>query len=415
MKRSHTCPVIPGLTRDPRHPGLAITGEAWIAGQARNDSRFVRRGSRIARCWLAAIALAFGAAAAQAAPEPIVIGQSLPLTGAGFPAANRVVAGAKAYVERTNASGGIQGRPLELVTLDDGGDPKRHAANLAVLVRQHRAVAVVNCLGERACLVAAEATRELRVPLLGPMSGAQALRAPDVQHVFSLRPGDAHEAAALARQLLAIGISRAVLLADDAEPARSAALAAALQRAGVQATRIDVDARVETLEAAIRRFGATAPQALVVNLGNEALESLGRLPTSAHVGVPSTIATLSSAGLTQLTRLFRERLIGYTSVVPNPEVAGLPIVRELQRDADEFIGPEALTFEGLEAYLNLRLCVEALRRAGARANGPRLAEAIESLGAVDLGGFRLTFGSKRHHGSDYVEIGMRARDGRLLR
>jgi branched-chain amino acid transport system substrate-binding protein len=371
--------------------------------------------SRRARRWLATVALAMGTAVAQAAADPIVIGQSLPLTGAGFPVANRVVAGAKAYVERVNASGGILGRPLELVTLDDGGDPRRHAANLAVLVRQHRAAVIVNCLGEKACLVAAEATRELRVPLLGPMSGAQALRSPVVQHVFSLRPDDAHEAAALARQLLAIGISRAVLLADDAEPARRTALAAALQRAGVHTTRIDVDARVESLEAAFRGIGAAAPQALVLNLGHEGLDALGRLPPSAHAGVPSTIATLSSAGLTQLTRLFRDRLIGYTSVVPNPEVTRLPIVRDLQRDADEFIGPEALTFEGLEAYLNLRLCGEALRRAGARTDGQRLAEAIEGLGTLDLGGFRLTFSRGRRHGSDHVEIGMRARDGRLLR
>ena len=365
--------------------------------------------------WLAALVLALAGGMAHCAPEPFVIGQSLPLTGAGFPAANRVVAGAKAAIERANATGGILGRPLELVTLDDGGDPKRHAANLGVLVRQHRAVAIVNCLGERACLAAAEATRELGVPLVGPMSGAQLLRSAELSHVFSLRPGDAHEAAALARQLVSIGIARAVLLADDAEPARSAALATALRSAGVQATRIDVDARVETLDAAFRRIGVAAPQALVVVLGNDSLEALGRLPASAHAGVPSTIATLSSAGLTQLTRLFRERLIGYTSVVPNPEVAGLPIVRELQRDADEFIGPEALTFEGLESYLTLRLCVQALRRTGPRANGPRMAEAIESLGVVDLGGFRLAFDSKRHHGSDYLEIGMRARDGRLLR
>lgn len=125
-----------------------------------------------------------------------------------------------------------------------------------------------------------------------------------------------------------------------------------------------------------------------------------------------TVATLSSAGLTQLTRLFRDRMIGYTSVVPPLDVTRLAIVRDLQRDADAFIGPEAATFEGLEAYINLRLCTEAVRRAGPRADGQRLADAVESLGALDLGGFRLVFGRDRHHGSDYVEIGMRARDGR---
>jgi len=367
------------------------------------------------RTLLAAAVLLSACMASRAAPEPIVIGQSLPLTGAGFPVANRVLAGARAHVERVNASGGILGRPVELVTLDDGGDSRRVAANLRSLVRQHKAALIVNCLGERACLEAAQATRELRVPLVGPMSGALALRAPEVRHVFSLRPDDAREAEALARQLASIGVSKVVLLADDSEPARTEALTAALQGKSRQLTRITADTRLETIDKAFQDIAKAAPQALVLNLGNEVLDALGRLPASAYDSAPSTVATLSTAGLTQLTRLFRNRLVGYTSVVPNPEVARLPIVRELERDADAFIGPEALTFEGLESYLNLRVCTEALRRASPRADGQRLGEAIESLGALDLGGVRLLFGKERHHASDHVEIGMRARDGKLLR
>jgi branched-chain amino acid transport system substrate-binding protein len=375
--------------------------------------------------WLLATWLCLGAGtAALAAPVPLVIGQSLPLTGAGFPVANRVLAGAKAHVERVNASGGLQGRPVELMTLDDGGDPQRHAANLRTLVRTHHALAIVNCLGERACLAAAEATRELQVPLIGPMSGALALRTRDLPHVFSLRPDDGREADALARQLHSTGIASVVLMADGSAPARTEALAAALQRAGLQVTRMAIGDQPGAMEAAFKGFGTQgpqalksqqAPQALVLNLGHEALAALDRLPAVQRATAPATIATLSTAGLTQLIRSFRERMIGYTSVVPNPELAALPIVRELQRDADEFIGPEALSFEGLEAYLHLRLCTAALRRAGNHLDLRGLGEAIEGLGTLDLGGFRFSFSRERHHGSDFVEIGMRARDGRVLR
>ena len=352
---------------------------------------------------------------ASAATEPIVIGQSLPLSGPGFPTANRVAAGAKAQVDRVNASGGLFGRPLELVTLDDGGDPKRHAANLHTLVRKNNAQAIVNCMGEMACAEAARAAQELGVPLVGPMSGAPALRSPKLTRVFSLRPDDTIEAQGLVRQLQAIGISQAVLLVDGAEPARTEALAAALQRAGVHVVRVTTDRRIESVEAALRDIVKADAQALVLNLGYDVLALLGQVPEGALEGLPVTIATLSSAGLTQVTRSFRGRMVGYTSTVPNPEVAQLPIVRELQRDADEFVGPEAVTFEGMESYLNLRLCTEALRRTGGRIDGPRLIDAIEGLGALDMGGLRYTFSRDRHHGSDHVEIGMRARNGRLLR
>jgi ABC-type branched-subunit amino acid transport system substrate-binding protein len=352
---------------------------------------------------------------ARAATEPWVIGQSLPLTGAGFPVANRVQAGAQAQVARVNASGGILGRKIELVTLDDGGDPKRVATNMRTLVHQHHAVMLVNCLGDRACVAAAHATRELSVPLIGPMSGALALRSADLKHVFSLRADDEKQATALMQQLQAIGISKVALWVDDAEAMRTGVLSAALQRAGLQVNTSTVDARPATLEVAFRELGQKGAQALILNLGPEVLDTLDHLPDSVRATVPSTVATLSSTGLTQLTHLFRDRMIGYASVVPNPESAHLPIVRELSRDADAYIGPEAVSFEGLESYLSLRLCTEILRRAGTSADGKRLGETIENLGALDLGGFRLLFSRDRHHGSNFVEIGMRSRDGRLLR
>jgi branched-chain amino acid transport system substrate-binding protein len=356
-----------------------------------------------------------GAAVAHAQPVPIVIGQSLPLSGPSFPVANRVQAGAKALVDRVNAQGGIHGRPLELVALDDGGDRQRLAVNVRRLVQERRAVAIVNCLGEAACDEAAAATRALDVPLIGPFSGAASLRLASVRHVFTLRPDDRREADALVRQLQAIAVSRVALFSDGLEPSRAQALAAASQAAGLQMSRIAVQAQARSVDDAFAELARLPAQALVLDLGPEVLDVLSRDAERRREGVPAMVATMSSANLTQLTRLFRDRIIGFTSVVPNPEVSQLPVVREFERDADAYVGPEAFSFEGLASYLHLRLCVEALRRAGPRADPARLGEAIESLGELSLGGLRLHFGRDRHHGSDLVEIGLRSRDGKLRR
>jgi DNA-binding NtrC family response regulator len=230
----------------------------------------------------------------------------------------------------------------------------------------------------------------------------------------ALRPSDTREADALTNQLKSIGVSRTVLLTDDTQPRRNEALAASLRQAGMQITRLSADKRSESVDAALSAIGNGQPQALVLNLGVGMLDALGRLPTSKREGVPAIIATLSS-GLTQVTRMFRDRVVGFTTVVPNPELMHLQIARQLQRDAEEFVGPEAVSFEGMEAYMTLRLCVEALRLAGNRPTPHRLAESIEKLGNIDMGGVRLAFSGERHHGSDFVEIGMRARDGRTLR
>jgi len=357
----------------------------------------------------AALLLCLLSAMATAEQPPLVLGQSLPLTGPAFPISNRVQAGAKALVEHVNANGGIGGRRLELVSLDDGGDSQRRAANLRRLAREHHVLAFVNCLGERACLQAAGVARELNVPLVGPFSGAAALNQP---HVFSLRPEDRREAAALVGQLRAIGVEQVVLLGDGDEPARERALATALQAAGIQTRPLSIQADPA---ATLRELAAAAPQALVLNLGPESLELLTRQEAAWRAAMPLTVAALSSPGLTQLTRLLRDRLIGFTSVVPNPEISQLPLVRDFVRDAEAYVGPEALSVEGLAAYLHLRVCVEALRHAGNRADGPALAAALENLGALDLGGFGVRLSSRQHRGSEYVEIGLRGRDGRLRR
>lgn len=354
---------------------------------------------------------ALAAVGARAAPEPLLIGQSLPLTGPAFPIANRVQAGAKALVERVNAAGGLNGRRLELLTLDDAGDPARHTANLRQLVQARGALALANCLGERACAAAATVSRELGVPLVGTFSGAAALREPVQRTVFPLRADDRHEAEALVQQLGSIGITRVAWLADGDEPAREAVLARALQAAGVQVVRI----AAVPLEAAWPAVAAATPQALLLTLGPASLDAISQAGLAERHELPATVAALSSSTLTQVTRLFRGKVIGFTSTVPIPEISQLPLVREFERDADGYAGPEAFSFEGLAAYIHLRVLAEALRRAGARPEPARLTDTLENLGTLDLGGWRLRFAPDQHQGTDRIEIGLRARDGRLRR
>lgn len=364
---------------------------------------------------LAGMLVLLAAASSQAASDarPVVIGQSPPLTGPAYPIANRIQAGTRALLERLNIAGGIAGRPLEVVTLDDAGDRGRQAANLRRLVTEHGAVAIANCVGEGACLQAAATTAELGVPLVGTFSGAASLRTAAAPHVFALRADDRQEAEALARQLRSMGVARAAWLADGEEPAREQALAVAMQAAQVQLTRIA--ATPDQVEAALRGAGKTTPQAVLLSVGPATADALARVQAPALEGWPSVVATLSSASLTQLTRLFRDRTVGFTSVVPNPEISQLPLVREFERDADAHGGAEAVSFEGLGAYIHLRVLAAALRAAGPPADARRLKTALQQLGPLDLGGLRLQLSAQQRQGLDLVEIGLRARDGRLRR
>lgn len=66
----------------------------------------------------------------------IVVGQSIPLTGPLAKQGSAVVNGARAYIDRVNAAGGVNGQRIKLITLDDRGDSKQTAANARVLAAQ---------------------------------------------------------------------------------------------------------------------------------------------------------------------------------------------------------------------------------------------------------------------------------------
>src|ERR1700704_2590377 len=59
----------------------------------------------------------------------ILIGQSASLSGGAAEAGQQVRDGALAYFEMLNRKGGVNGRKIRLLTLDDGGVPKRGEAN----------------------------------------------------------------------------------------------------------------------------------------------------------------------------------------------------------------------------------------------------------------------------------------------
>ena len=87
---------------------------------------------------VAALALASVAAHAQdgVTKTSIVLGQSVALTGPGSALAVPFHQGAKLYFDRVNAAGGVNGRKIDLVTLDDRGNAQLTAANTKKLLEQ---------------------------------------------------------------------------------------------------------------------------------------------------------------------------------------------------------------------------------------------------------------------------------------
>ena len=78
-----------------------------------------------------------------------------------------------------------------------------------------------------------------------------------------------------------------------------------------------------------------------------------------------------------------------------------PALPEALRDRS--YTPQRYSFISLEGFVNAKVAVEGLRRAGANPTRASLRQSLESLRNVDLGiGAPLSFGPERHQGLDSV-------------
>lgn len=100
-----------------------------------------------------------------AAQNAYVIGVSAAMTGPASATYAPVVDAMKAYLDHVNGKGGINGRPVQLVVLDDSAEPSRAAANAKRLLAENKVVLLMNSsLSSTYAPMVAEAKRA-NVPL----------------------------------------------------------------------------------------------------------------------------------------------------------------------------------------------------------------------------------------------------------
>ena len=182
----------------------------------------------------AALALAAtfaGNADAQSSTGPIIIGTSLPLTGPHASTGKELLSIMQSYVQRSNQQGGIAGRNLQLVALDDHFSASQTELNARRLV-ENGAVALLNCLGTSSCNAMLPTLQTSHTPLVGAMAGSGLLRESAARYVFNLRASTESEITAMVHQIQSVGQNRIALIyqSDEFGPAACRPLITLLAR-----------------------------------------------------------------------------------------------------------------------------------------------------------------------------------------
>ena len=340
----------------------------------------------------------FAQSATGVSKTSVTIGQSTALTGPAAALALPFQQGARLYLDRINASGGINGRSINLVSLDDAANPATTRSN-AQRLTQAGALALFGTYGSAQTTAAYEAIKDLDTPLIAPMAAADELQGANFPNIYSVRPGYSEEATAIVRHSETLG-ARKLGIAHGRDSESLSALDAAERTMHGLGTHLVAKASFESMD---RILAAKADALLIIGSPAEAAKSVREARAK---GFRGPIYGFSNTGESLLAELLGPAGAGVVlvRVTPRSDNAKSIVVRELIQDAQaaKLGKPNVYMLEG---YIAARTLVEAIRKTGKEPSPAKLRKAIESINEWDMGGFRISFDGSRT-GSKLVELSL---------
>lgn len=159
------------------------------------------------RLFALGILLVSSPVAGSARGEEIPVGMTAAFSGPLQLVGQSMRNGIETCFAEVNAAGGIDGRPLRLIALDDSYDPATAAANMRRLVHDHRVIAMVGSVGTPTAVETVPIGRAEKVLVFGAFSGADFLRPdPPERYVINYRASYREETKAIVEGLLNRGI-----------------------------------------------------------------------------------------------------------------------------------------------------------------------------------------------------------------
>lgn len=368
----------------------------------------------------ALVLILVGGALPAAAQSPLVVHHIGPLTGVLAASNKEALDGASLYLSGFNARGGLRGRPVQMKLLDDAQDPQRSKAHFDDLVASGQLLALMMPRTTPSFEALLPGVTQYGVPVVGPQTGGSFVNQPPRREVFTLRASYQKEAEVAIRQQHSIGMrSFAVLLADDVFGSDTLlGIERTLQSLSLQAVGMaKINNRKPDVTTAVRDLLATSPQVVLLIVSSKAGSDFVKAYRAA--GANATFISLSNTSNNDYVKALGDQARGaiVMQVLPSPFSGTTALARDYATAAGKAQQP--LSYAGFYGFASAKLLTVGLARAardGEREpNRANLIQALESLGEIDLGGFRVRYGPGDRVGSSYVDSTIITHGGRFVR
>jgi len=348
-------------------------------------------------------------------PETIVFGQATVLEGPASALGQGMRAGIHAAFDEANKNGGVHGRKLELVSIDDGYEPDKSIAATKKLIEQDKVFALIGAVGTPTAAAAQPIATAAKVPFIGAFTGAMFLRNTKLENVINIRASYDAETEAWVRHLTEdLKIKKiAIFYQDDA-----------FGRAGLSGFKKAMDKRGMEIaaEGTFERNTVAVKTALLTlkRAEPEAVAMVGPYKPCAEfiklarkIDFNPVFVNISFVGAGSLAKELGPDGNGVvvSQVVPFPWDMSLKVVADYHAAIKAIDAQAEPGFVSLEGYLVGRLAIAALNKAGKDLTRETLLKTIKDTGRFDIGGLEMTYGPDDNEGLDKVFMTVIQPDG----
>jgi branched-chain amino acid transport system substrate-binding protein len=360
-------------------------------------------------------ALLGGNAAAQGiTASTVTLGQSAPLSGSNQELGQDIRNGALAYFKKINDAGGVNGRRIELVTLDDANDVKRAGENTQKLIEEQHVFALFGYASATLSRPALPFVQQHKMPFIHPFTGADPMRVFD-KLVYNIRASYADELEKIVDHFAPLGVKRfAIVYYDDVVGRENlAAVDRALKKRSYETVSKAAlkDRAKPDIEAGLKEIAKGSPDVVILTTLYKASADFIKLANKAGLG--AQMASNSFPGASPLAKELGKEGPGVivATVVPPFSQASMPIVAEYRAAMEKFSGKKEFSFTSLESYIGAKVLVEGLRRAGPKPTRESFMHALDGLSSYDVGGYTVSYSANDHSGSSFVELTVISKEG----
>lgn len=353
--------------------------------------------------------------------DSITMGMSAPFTGAARSLSEGMKLGIDTAFAEVNASGGVHGRQLKLIALDNGYDETRAMTTTRDLIENRRVFGLIGNVGTPTVKAVLPYINSNKVLLFGPLTGSPVTRTdPPDRYVFNVRSSYELETSAMVRYLLDVKhlSARSIVVFAQRDSYGDAGYEGAVKtlrkkgypgelfRVGYERNTADVQdaaTSVMTYNSTSIKAGGGVRAVIVVATATASAAFTAKISE-----IEAIVLNVSFVDGAQLALEFKDRWPGVgngvivTQVVPHFDSGATGVIR--YRDSLKAFYPDKTPgFASLEGYVVGSLFAEGLRKAGPDVDTERVINTLEKIKDLDLGtGGAFSFGVSNHQAGQKV-------------